>query len=233
MSAGAARRRLFISYRRGDSKHFAEGLALRLRRGRRVRSVFLDRDTLRASEHFPDRLADAIRSSDTCLVLIGPSWAGPQGQSPRIMDEDDFVRREVALALDRRARGQMSVVPIVLAGGAMPNIAQLPRDLEPLVDLQAIVLDDGLLPAQVPAIARELGIQLPHDGLVYAMGRALIGAALGGVSLIVFGLLHHAATGGPVSESLTTSGSAALVVTWMVVSVGFPVLARLPAFGWD
>ena len=46
-------------------------------------------------------------------MLIGPRWAGAEPAGPRrIDDEQDFVRLEVAVALDSGAQ----VVPVLLPG---------------------------------------------------------------------------------------------------------------------
>ncbi len=91
----AAAVKLFISYRRSDSAHFAERLAERTSQHARHRSIFFDIDSIGAGEDFERRIRAAI---DQRTVLVRADRAGA-GSSRRLFDDRDFVRLEVRRAL--------------------------------------------------------------------------------------------------------------------------------------
>jgi hypothetical protein len=93
---------IFISYRRDDSAGHAGRLADRL--GQRVGPdhVFRDIEDIAAGEDFVACLERKLDECQVVLVLIGPRWlAVGAGGRPRLFDEQDWVRREIARALDR------------------------------------------------------------------------------------------------------------------------------------
>jgi hypothetical protein len=74
------------------------------------------------------------------LAVIGPGWltaVTPQG-APRLFEADDYVRLELARALNRNVR----VVPVLVGGAALPAATELPEDLRGLILRQAVVLHD-------------------------------------------------------------------------------------------
>lgn len=130
--------RLFLSYRRDDTIATARAMKEFLDGVRRVKGVFLDFDGIEpGSPDFVVAIKKALRKADASVILIGPGWAGkkPDGTS-RLMDTDDFVRREVALALS----GGRKVLPVLIDGTQMPTSASLPDDLKPLANVNAIPL---------------------------------------------------------------------------------------------
>lgn len=143
---------IFISYRRDDSAGYARALYDLL--GRRFGSdrVFMDVDDIGAGDAFADVIGRAVGGSQVLLVLIGPRWRGVRSDgTARIDDPDDFVRREVALGLQRGLR----VMPVLLDGAAMP--APLPPDLQALATRNAVALDAGSFAAGAERLARSIG----------------------------------------------------------------------------
>ena len=97
----ASPNRVFISYRRDDAAGYAgrleETLERRLGRG----SVFRDVLDIPPGEDFVKAIRGRLADAQAVLVLIGPRWAGGNaGSARRIDDAEDFVRLEVAGALD-------------------------------------------------------------------------------------------------------------------------------------
>ena len=136
--------RVLLSYRRTDVA--AQQVALlnqRLtHRFGRV-AVWDSNDGIPLGSDFRDAIDQAVKQSDSVLVLIGPLWfsaTGADGQR-RLDDPDDLVRYEIRAALDARKR----VVPVLVDGAQMPRTDQLPADIARLASLQAIEIDSRQL----------------------------------------------------------------------------------------
>jgi hypothetical protein len=120
------------------------------------------------------------------LVLIGRRWAGdgPPERS-RLHAPDDFVRREVVLGL----AGSMRVIPVLLDGASLPPAEALPVQLRPLLQRQALALDNSRfaedidrLVAVVTAGASPPPLPSPTPGARFR-GRWAGWVALGGLLL--------------------------------------------------
>lgn len=130
----------FISYRREDAEGYAGRLEEGLERIFGVDCAFRDVSDLQPGQDYPEVLERRIRSSAAVLVLIGPRWLSASRDGVRRLDQpDDLVCKEVSVAL---ASGK-PVIPVLVAGAAMPDEASLPQALGPLARLHAISLDDG------------------------------------------------------------------------------------------
>ena len=130
---------IFISYRRYDSGGHTGRLfdALSDRFG--GTSVFRDIEDLEPGVDFVDALDKALNQCAALLVIIGPNWSTAAGPAGRRLDQpDDFVRMEVAKALERNVR----VVPVLVAGATMPGTDELPENLRLLARRNAIELSD-------------------------------------------------------------------------------------------
>ena len=131
---------VFLSYRRRDVGGYAGRLADALRQRLGTDSVFQDVVAIAPGQDFTAAIDRALDDCDAVLAVIGPGWltaATPQG-APRLFDADDYVRLELARALDRNVR----VVPVLVGGAALPAASELPDDLKGLVRRQAVVLHD-------------------------------------------------------------------------------------------
>jgi hypothetical protein len=131
---------VFLSYRRGDVGGYAGRLTDALRQRLGADSVFQDVVAIAPGQDFTVAIDRALDDCDAVLAVIGPGWltaATPQG-APRLFDADDYVRLELARALDRNVR----VVPVLVGGAALPAASELPDDLKGLVRRQAVVLHD-------------------------------------------------------------------------------------------
>lgn len=95
--------------------------------------VFLDVSSLALGHSWSEALDRALDSCDVALVLIGPSWLDcrdPSTGARRLDDEGDFVRIEITRSLERG----IPVVPITLDDTELPSAADLPGEIEELVD---------------------------------------------------------------------------------------------------
>lgn len=169
--------RVFISYRRDDAAGYAgrleEALEKRLGRG----SVFRDVLDIAPGADFVEAIRQRLAGAQAVLVLIGPRWAG--GDSPgmrRIDDAQDFVRLEVQEALASGAK----LIPVLLPGGRMPAEDELPEALKPLARRNAMNLGDTHWAADIARLVDSIGIAPPRRIWPWALGAALLGAALVG-----------------------------------------------------
>lgn len=197
--------RVFVSYRRDDSKHSAARLATLLSDDPQVKSVFLDIDDIAAGESFPDRLDAALGQSDVCLVLIGQDWMGysESGGQPRISASGDYVRMEVARALAERKR----VIPVILDDAALPSKSDLPEDVQPLLDLNALFLRHRSFNHDVEFIidalhGRKAGPRKRRRPVVQAIIKTTGGLALGLLLFVLAAILNLMISGQNLETSL-------------------------------
>jgi hypothetical protein len=127
--------RIFVSYRRDDSKTATGRLCDDLREEFGKNSVFQDIHSVDLGSDFEEQINAAIASSDFVLVVIGSRWVS-ELQVPR---DRDHVRFEVESALGAGAR----VIPVLVEGAAMPAAAELPATLHPLLRRNALSIDSG------------------------------------------------------------------------------------------
>jgi phosphatidylserine/phosphatidylglycerophosphate/cardiolipin synthase-like enzyme len=133
--------KIFISYRRSDSKIFTGRILDRLTQAFGRKSIFRDIEGISAGKDFRKVLSDAIDEADIMLVMIGPQWASitDANGKKRLFDTEDFVRFEVETGLKRN---DMTVIPILLLNTAMPTAEELPSELRELLYRNAAVVRD-------------------------------------------------------------------------------------------
>ena len=127
---------IFISYRHEDPGGYARRLYDRLSGRFGEGHVFRDIDTIEYGEDVSRSIEQAINSCDVVVAVIGTRWASiiDEPGSRRLDASDDWVRREIAMALRR----EVHVIPAIVEGAAMPRAADLPADLTRLADLRAL-----------------------------------------------------------------------------------------------
>ena len=132
---------IFISYRREDSAPYARLLSESLGSHFGADEIFRDIDTIGPGVDFPEAIAKAVGGCQVLLAVIGGKWLdAEQGGQRRLDNEGDYVRLEIAAALQRN----ILVVPVLLEQTRMPSKAELPADLAELADRNAVRLtDDG------------------------------------------------------------------------------------------
>jgi formylglycine-generating enzyme required for sulfatase activity len=132
---------IFISYRRESAAAFAgrlyDSLAGRLGK----EHVFIDIDHIEPGEDFVEVLEKKLAHAVALIVLIGRDWLTCKDGdgSARLANPDDFVRLEIATALNRKVR----VIPVLFDGARVPSSQDLPPDLTSLSRRQAVEIDHG------------------------------------------------------------------------------------------
>jgi len=132
--------KIFISYRRDDSAGYVGRLYDRLVEHYGSDQIFMDIDAIEPGVDFVDVIEDALSACKVALIIIGKVWTTitEDGQHRRIDNPSDFVRLEVASALQRDIR----VIPVLVRDASMPRLEELPGDLHPLLRRNAVQLDD-------------------------------------------------------------------------------------------
>lgn len=134
-------KRVFLSYRRSDSSghtgRIYDGLEAVLGR----EAVFKDLETIARGENFVQAVRRGITAAEVVLVVIGPRWTEPQpgADQGRLFDPTDTVRLEVREALVSDAR----VIPVLVGGAPFPTAEQIPEELHPLLQLNALEISDS------------------------------------------------------------------------------------------
>ena len=121
---------IFISYRRDDTLAASKAIFDSFANYFGVDFVFRDLDTLaeKMGSNFVNIIETTLDDTILELVLIGPKWI-----TPRLNNPEDFVRREIEIALSKK----ITVVPLLIDNAPMPPQNALPSSLRPLCTLQA------------------------------------------------------------------------------------------------
>jgi len=228
--------RILVNYRRDDSAAYAGRLADRLREHFGRDNVFVDIDTIRPGEDFVERIDRSIASCDVLVAVIGKSWltAADQEGRRRLDRDDDFVRMEIAKALEQHLR----VIPALVGDAAMPEAAQLPQNLVALSRRQAIEISDNRFHHDVDqligALSETPGVSQPSAPLRLPLHESadrvarkpvpspsILGGALAVAALVIVGWLSLRPTpsggdttaGASSSEPSSTGDPAATVST--------------------
>jgi tetratricopeptide (TPR) repeat protein len=179
--------RVFISYRREDSK--GEALALRKTLAPKLRGVeiFMDTDGgIRPGENFVRVIDERVAGAGAVLVLIGPRWVdATDSRGRRRLDSpDDFVRIEVFSALKR----DIPVLPVLLDEARMPAEAELPELIRLLSNKQALRVRHDRFDADVEGVAGAVGRLLaapPRPGVAsWQVAAAALAALAAGATAI-------------------------------------------------
>jgi hypothetical protein len=151
---------IYLSYRRNESAAYAGRLFDHLSRHFGRRSVFMDIDTIRPGDDFPQAIESALNACDVVLVVIGTTWVTDAGQDGRcrLDDPKDWVRLEVAAALRR----DILVVPVLVEGARLPDPASLPEELRALCQRHACELSDLRWAFDVGELVKDLEQVVVH-----------------------------------------------------------------------
>lgn len=108
--------KIFISYRRKDSQDISRSIFDYLVGSFGKEAVFLDTDSIRPGQLFPDRLKNELMNATVILYIIGDRWAsltGDDGKS-RLSDPNDWVRQELEIGLEQKQKkgDELNIIPV-------------------------------------------------------------------------------------------------------------------------
>ena len=129
---------IFISYRRDDSLGSTGRIYDRLTEHFPPEQIFMDVDTIPPGEDFVKFIEKAVSNCHVLLAIIGRDWLHIKDRNGRrMLDSDaDFVRTEIRAALNRNIK----VIPVLVEDADIPSPDDLPVDLKPLANRNAIEL---------------------------------------------------------------------------------------------
>jgi hypothetical protein len=158
--------RIFISYRRNDTRGYVGWLSTTLAKALPKGRVFRDVESIGVGD-WKKAIGEGIRLSDVVLVVIGDRWLSitHEGSDLRRLDDaDDMVRWEVATALALKAERDC-VAQVLLDDVQPPPKTSLPEDMQRLFDMQAYRLRYEDWEANVANLVAHLQrIPLRHRG---------------------------------------------------------------------
>ncbi len=132
---------IFISYRRDGGDALAGRLADRFSAS--GYKVFFDVESMRSGT-FNTQIYEAIGQSNDFLLVL------PPGGLDRCSNEDDWVRKEIAFALDHNK----NIIPIMMRGFNFP--AQLPPDIDNIRYMEGVSASNEYFDAVLSKIEKLL-----------------------------------------------------------------------------
>jgi hypothetical protein len=149
-----ALRSIFVNYRRNDSEGESGRLFDDLEKNFGTNSVFMDVSGIEPGKDFRKAIDQSVASCTALLAVIGPQWLDVRDDAGhrRLDDANDFVRIELAAALQRQVR----VVPVLVRSAKMPRAEELPDDLKELAYRNAVELTHARWKSDVDVLVRAL-----------------------------------------------------------------------------
>jgi PAN domain-containing protein/TIR domain-containing protein len=146
--------KIFISYRRDDTRADARSIYQRLQRTFGAKKLFMDVDTIERGRDFRSAIDAYLANSAAMLVLIGRNWLGTSAETSvrRINDPADFVSVEISTALRR----DIAVIPVLVDGAQMPQSQDLPAEIRPLAFRQAARITHENFSTDMERLERDL-----------------------------------------------------------------------------
>ena len=120
--------KIFISYRRADSKYVVDRIRDRLIAAYGEEAVFRDIESIPLGMNFAEVLDEATSTCNIMLVVIGPQWTSitdAQGNK-RLFDPGDYTRIEVETGLSHE---EILVIPVLVMNATMPGEKDIPESL--------------------------------------------------------------------------------------------------------
>jgi TIR domain-containing protein len=157
--------RIFISYRRDDSRGYAGRLQGDLSRRYSEEHVFRDIEIPPGAD-FGEYITGLVDKCNVVLAIIGPGWldARDRDGERRLDDPHDWVRLEIERAL---ARDGVEVIPVLVDGARLPPREELPPSMLALRRRNAFELSDSRWDYDVEQLGKHLDALLRGTSAVH------------------------------------------------------------------
>jgi TIR domain len=154
--------KVFISYRRDDSAGHAGRLMDRLKAELGRDLLFMDVEGIPFGSNFEKVLHEEVAKCGVLIAIIGPTWSDARDENGnrRLDDPKDFVRMEIAAALQR----DIPVIPILLDGAKMPKADRLPNEIKGLASRNGLDVRHVSFHEDIDRLIRDLKKQLDQSG---------------------------------------------------------------------
>ena len=129
---------IFISYRRDGSSTFSSILYYELCKYFSAQFIFKDAVTLKPGTDFKKEIEQALDHSSILLVLLDKNWTQLKTDNgeKRLFEENDFVRQEIRIALEKN----IEIIPVLFENGRMPGANEMPADIQAFCNKQAFTI---------------------------------------------------------------------------------------------
>ena len=146
--------KIFISYRRSETREFAVRIYDRLVLEFGKDNVFLDVEDIEPGIVFPKELEKALNDSKIMLVIIGNNWLSEKDKNgnTKIFNPEDFVFREVKMAIDNG----LKIIPILVNGTKIPDKLELPEQINELSHRNAVELKNDSFYMDIDGLVEKL-----------------------------------------------------------------------------
>ena len=212
---------IFLSYRRSDTGDLVGRISDTISKYIPRANIFMDVETLAGGVDFKQQIEQSVTSADIVLVLIGSGWAGNDNNHNRMLDEDDFVRLEVAQSLKATAR----VYPILINDAQMPAASELPEEMQSICSLNALEVRHSRYADDMKHCLKDIfGLQESHfsGATLFDKGKAVLtGLITAAVILVLLAIVHDVLTGKALSTSLGKELTTLLILATPIISIGY------------
>lgn len=221
--------KIFLSYRRDDTSGYAGRLADGLADHFGAPHIFRDVDSIPVGTNFVNVINKAVSSCDVLVAVIGREWLTATNSSGqrRLDDPEDFVRLEIAAALDRN----IPVVPVLVEGATMPAPKALPPALAELSHQNALEVSDTRWDYDMGRLVKAID---PHTDAAPQAKRPrwlapALGAAAAVIVLTAIVLLAGGDDGGDDGAGAGAASPTVRVVQPGSLVVGYPEVFEIEA----
>jgi len=154
--------RIFINYRREDSEDFSGRLYGELEKHFGRDHIFMDIDNIPPGARIEDFIRKTLVQVDVVIVIIGKQWLSIEdGYKQRRIDKpDDFVQKEIALAIELKK----IIIPVLVKDTKMPEHGQLPKSIKQLPEYKAIRIWHEDFRNVTKKLIKELETQIGNKG---------------------------------------------------------------------
>ena len=142
--------RIFVSYRRDDSRWFVGRLVDSLSSYFGDERVFRDVADIPGGTDFHDLVEETLESADALIAVIGPNWLADA-------DDESWVALEIGAALERG----IPIYPVLVEDTPMPRAEDLPKSLQRLARYNAVSIGDDRWDDDVDRLAKIVGLDIP------------------------------------------------------------------------
>ena len=127
--------KIFISYRRNDTKYVAKKIFKDLAYFFGEHNLFLDVDSIPPGVDFQTFIEKSVKECNILLAIIGSNWISSSEKEfkNKLFNPNDFVRIELEIAIQEK----IPIIPILIDYAKFPSKEDLPNPLHPLTNKNA------------------------------------------------------------------------------------------------
>src|SRR6478609_4648925 len=133
--------KIFINYRREDTSGYSGRIFDSLSNEFGEDNIFIDVTKINTGTDYTVVITQALDKCNYFLILIGNTWLSCKDNSGnrRIDNPDDFVRKEISLAITKKIK----IIPVLLEETSMPLAKEVPAGIQEMCKWQAIEIADS------------------------------------------------------------------------------------------